>query len=442
MGNFASKIKSKLDKVIRETAECAYLYARNPAKDFTRNRKISFERLVKTLLAIGGNSLNKELYDEFKYDSAGVTTSAFVQQRDKLLPEGLEALFHAFNDECCNGKTDEKTYEGYRLLAVDGCTLTYNGFAGDDTFMENSGEDGVNQFHLNALFDLRNKVYVDALVQPNPNMNEPKAAWKMMERSVLNGDSIFIADRGYASINLIEHINRIDGAEYLIRIKNEQWKEMQSLPMAECDVDIVINLRTTQTNADKEAFAAGTAKYISGQGKHCRRKAVVWDFESPFSCEVRIVRFKITDDTYETIATSLPREQFPMAKIKKLYHMRWGIETSFRELKYAIGLINFHAKKRDSVLQEIFAALIMYNFCERITMHTVIKQGKRAKWTYQANFTMAIHICRDFFRNREHVPPDPEERIEKYINPVRPDRRDTRKVVQKKSAVYFLYRVA
>ena len=25
--------------------------------------------------------------------------------------------------------------------------------------------------------------------------------------------------------------------------------------------------------------------------------------------------------------------------------MRWGIETSFRELKYAVGLTSFHSKK-------------------------------------------------------------------------------------------------
>ena len=35
---------------------------------------------------------------------------------------------------------------------------------------------------------------------------------------------------------------------------------------------------------------------------------------------------------YETIATSLDPEVFPSDSIKQLYHMRWGIETSFREL--------------------------------------------------------------------------------------------------------------
>ena len=33
---------------------------------------------------------------------------------------------------------------------------------------------------------------------------------------------------------------------------------------------------------------------------------------------------------------------------------RWGIERSFRKLKYTIGLTNFHAKKVEYILQEIF----------------------------------------------------------------------------------------
>ena len=47
-----------------------------------------------------------------------------------------------------------------------------------------------------------------------------------------------------------------------------------------------------------------------------------------------------------------------------LYTKPWGIETSFRELKYAVGLVNFHAKKQEYIIQETFARLIMYNFAE------------------------------------------------------------------------------
>ena len=120
------------------------------------------------------------------------------------------------------------------------------------------------------------------------------------------------------------------------------------------------------------------------------------------------MRFKISDNTYETIITNLDANEFSADKIKELYHMRWGIETSFRELKYAIGLINFHSKKVEYIAQEVFAKLTMYNFCEIITLNVVITHKQR-KHEYQVNFTVAIHICRYFFRYLGNVnPPDVE----------------------------------
>ena len=59
----------------------------------------------------------------------------------------------------------------------------------------------------------------------------------------------------------------------------------------------------------------------------------------------RIVRFQIADGVFETVVTNLDPENFPPMELQKLYNMRWGIETSFRELKYTIGLLHFHAKK-------------------------------------------------------------------------------------------------
>lgn len=59
----------------------------------------------------------------------------------------------------------------------------------------------------------------------------------------------------------------------------------------------------------------------------------------------RIVRFQITDDTFETVVTNLNALEFPPKELKRLYNMGWGIETAFRELKYTIGLLHFHAKR-------------------------------------------------------------------------------------------------
>ena len=110
----------------------------------------------------------------------------------------------------------------------------------------------------------------------------------MMERSAQFCKCIMIGDRGYGGVNLIEHINRIPGAEYLIRIKDKLWKEIQELPMTDLDIDITIKLRTTQTNEDKKAYALGEAKWIAGNTDNPykagqKKKPKTWDFETPFS---------------------------------------------------------------------------------------------------------------------------------------------------------------
>lgn len=121
--------------------------------------------------------------------------------------------------------------------------------------------------------------------------------------------------------------------------------------------------------------------------------------------------------------------------------MRWGIETSFRELKYAVGLTSFHSKKREYITQEIWVRLLLYNFCEVITAHVSVQKCTE-KHTYQINYTFAIHVCRYFIsKMAEKSPPNVEALISKEILPVRPGRHDPRKVDHKK-VVSFLYRVA
>ena len=58
-----------------------------------------------------------------------------------------------------------------------------------------------------------------------------------------------------------------------------------------------------------------------------------------YELNFRIVRFPISEDIYETVVTNLDEDRYPAIEIKKLYASRWGIETSFRDLKYTVGLI-------------------------------------------------------------------------------------------------------
>ena len=117
----------------------------------------------------------------------------------------------------------------------------------------------------------------------------------------------------------------------------------------------------------------------------------------------RIVRFNLSEDTFETIITNLDVDTYPMLKIKELYASRWGIETSFRDLKYTIGMLNFHSKNVMCIQQEIYAQMIMYNFVQMITSHVVIAKKQR-KHTYKANFSVATHMCRLFYRGKTTSP--------------------------------------
>lgn len=87
---------------------------------------------------------------------------------------------------------------------------------------------------------------------------------------------------------------------------------------------------------------------------------------------------------YETLATSLPRS-ITAEEIKELYHLRWHEETAFRELKYAVGLERIHGRSDEFAYQEIFAALIMANFCSRIALSAIIENSMGNKFLYAVN---------------------------------------------------------
>ena len=74
--------------------------------------------------------------------------SAFVQQRAKILPAAFESLFHHFTDRIC----EQKTYNGYRLFAVDGSDLQIaaNPQDADSFYPGANGQKSYNLLHINA----------------------------------------------------------------------------------------------------------------------------------------------------------------------------------------------------------------------------------------------------------------------------------------------------
>lgn len=434
--DYATQIKKLLFSLVDEVDSTHWLFTKNPNTDFSRKKKWSFSEIVKFMISMEGKSLRDELYEYFDYEYETPSNSSFNQRRAQILPEAFEFLFKEFTNTFARKDT---TYKGYKLIACDGSDLCISLNPNDKTtyFQSQPTDKGFNLFHLNAFYDLLERTYTDAIIQPGREKNEKRAMCDMIDR--YNGDSntIFIADRSYENYNIFAHAEK-RGLYYLIRVKDIDSTGILSgmkLPKSDSfDEHISITLTKKQTKvikANKEKYkfvpAKSTFDYL--------------DQDNPFyEMTFRVVRFSITEGSYECIITNLPKNEFDAIEIKKLYQMRWGIETSFRELKYAIGITHFHAKKRDYIKQEIWTRLLLYNFCEIITTHVVVEQKESQKHAYQVNYTRAIRICCYFLKTKK-ARSDIEKLIGHELLPVRPGRTDPRKV-KTRSAISFLYRVA
>ena len=195
MSNYIYKITKSLTGLISELSENPSLFLRNPKTDFSRNRKINFKKFVGITMNSGGGTMSKELLDFFDFDVNTPSVSAYTQQRAKVLPDAFEYLFNSFTHE---NMTSTNNYKGFRLIACDGSNLSIanNPSDSDTLWVHNQHGDTSNHLHLNAFYDVLNRIYLDSVLQTASEYQEYRACIKMMERSSFN-KVILIADRGY-----------------------------------------------------------------------------------------------------------------------------------------------------------------------------------------------------------------------------------------------------
>ncbi|WP_458455719.1 IS4 family transposase [Methanobrevibacter sp.] len=433
-------IKKLLLSEIKAVANNSDRYCYEPKRNFSRTRKLSFETVIKSIIGMESKNLTNELIDIFNSSHDMPSASAFVQQRSKIKPEAIKAVFDGFTDRIMR-----KSLDDLPVLAVDGSDIQIATNPNDEMsyFPGTNGHKPYNLLHLNAIYDLKQHLYIDAIIQGRMSLNEHSALQEMVDRSSIP-TALVIADRGYESYNNMAHIQE-KGWFFLIRIKDGKTgiKDGLELPDEnEFDVDISLKLTRKQTNEMKELLKAKNHyRFIAHTTPfdYLPKKSRKADPVQLYELKFRIVRFKITEDAYETVLTNLDSTSYPPEKLKQLYAARWGIETSFRDLKYTIGMLDFHSKKVMCIQQEIYAHLIMYNFAEMITSHVVIEKKQR-KYTYKANFSVAAHMCRLFYRGKT-TSPNLETIIARNIIPIRTDRHRERHLTVK---IFhgFLYRVA
>lgn len=414
---YPEQVKSYLWDDIREMSQFPWLFANNPAADFSRHRKLDFENLLRFLVSMESGTTSHELLKYFDFSLDTLSSSAFYQQRQKLLIEAFPYLLRQFNSHF-----PLALYRGeYNLVACDGCEFNIARNPDDPgTFHPPSGKSakGFNMLHTVSLYDLLGKRYLDCEVQPGRQKNEFRAVCNLVDRYCYDGTPIFIADRGFSSYNSFAHAIE-KGVFFLIRMKDINAKRFLNIKELPNSLDVSAQIILTRSQSKKKMSRPDLKelyRYIPAE--------VTFDYieqgsDGEYPLPLRIVRFEVADGIFENMATNLNADVFRPDEIKMLYNMRWGIETSFRDLKHTIGTTNFHSKNPEYIEQEIWARIILFNFCAIVTAHIVISQGD-TKHVYQVNFAMAMKICHHFIRLRGHdPPPDVELLIGSYTLPIR-----------------------
>lgn len=435
--SFSRLVKLKFLQILEEINSHRSDFVKEPSKNFTRKRKISFSDIMKWIINLHSGNLEQEILHFYRFASNHPTKSAFIQQRAKIKLEAFFAILFQLNQAF-----PSKKYRGYSLLACDGSDVSLplaKNTEGNQEYTCRKRKESRDyyQIHLHALYDICSQRYKNIRMEPRKKANEKNALKVMIKEGKEKGEfepnTIFLLDRGYEAYDPLFLIDSI-GCKFLCRAKDGKDGGIVKgfhLPQ-EGEVDVTFHRIFSRSNAKKVKESPQIYHRVYSQ----KDSVILGKERLEYEMSFRIVRVKLGND-YECLLTNLSEEEFSMEELKQLYWKRWGIETSFRHLKYAVRLVDFHSKKIEFIEQEILARVILYNFSQIIIKEMYIPK-RSTQYTYQVNTTLAIYICHRFLDSDEFCV-DVEALLQKEILPIRLDRRYERNL-KKHSAVGFGYR--
>jgi len=301
-------------------------------EDFTRNRHLSFEDITNFVIGNLGTSMDFEVLN-FCKGRIDVSVAAVCKARDKIKYTAFEEIFK-LSAGCI---PVVQTNKGYRLTAFDGMKGELPRTKELVLACKTPIKQGYPEFHAIAEYDILNCCYTNAIFNLG-TIDERKAAEKLLEKHEYSGAEIFLLDRGFPSIKLLSALEQ-SGKNYVMRVSKSFLTEVNGF---------------YESNRTDELIEV---KYNKWRGRNSRVKGI----EYPCLLCFRCVKIELSSGETEILVTNLDKDKFPRKEIGELYGLRWKIETSFLNLKYAVCIEDFMGKKENGIKQEFFASLIKSN---------------------------------------------------------------------------------
>jgi hypothetical protein len=417
-------------KIVIEYPEVKALFTTKPS-DFTRSRKLPLKKIVGMLINLPKRSLSIELESFFEsLDESGIscTKGAFSLQRTKL-----QALFFkVWNDFLLKSfysfyGNDVKRWEGFRLLAVDGSNtsvmnvpevLKYFGSA-DNQF------GGVPMARVMQIHDVLNDLTVWGDIFPRKYSENAIIAHHISD---LPTDSLTLFDRGYPSYSLIYLLaNEETPRHFLMRCKTTFSNEVKDFVTSKKK-----NLVTTIYPSWESIVALKVHGYI---------------VTKETGIKIRMIKVVLPDGEIEVLLTDLDDNKiFTLKKMRKLYFMRWKIETTYNKQKNQMQMEIFSGHRVICIEQDYAAGLFVANLqsiIEKQCEQEVTKIAKSRCYEYKINrniswASLKNRILKLFIQSNDSftILMELQHLFVKNIEPVRPGRQVPRTLPKRKRGKY------
>jgi len=303
-----------------------------------------------------------------------VTKSAFSQARRKLDYEAFVELNRVQVAYFYQAGQPER-WHGFRLLAIDG---SMSDLPNNETIAEHFGvwhpQSGGTcaKARLSQLFDVLNKVTVEALIAPKSEDERTLAARHLVH---VGKDDLLLMDRGYPAFWLLAAILE-RAAHFCVRLTLSEWKVAQNFALSS-KVEQSVLLQA---------------------GYEAKKKCLAYGLSTE-PIRVRLIRVELPTGEIEVLATSLlDKTRFPAMLFQALYQSRWPVEEDYKIIKSRLEVESWSGQSVLAVYQEFHAAVFTKNLAAILAQpaqQTITQQSLSKKHPYQINMTNLLSKIKD-----------------------------------------------
>lgn len=373
-----NKIRNKIQsKELKEKG-------RKNIKDFTRKRKMDFEKLIHYILNKKGLCTNMEINNFFNKidEDTNMSAQALLDQRLKLNSE----IFVDLNNDYLQGfyeeyrDTDVKTYKGYILKAIDGSDFeipntqkSRNAFG---RIQCKTGE-SIPRTSVSMCYDVLNEYIIDVIPEKY-RANEIYMAKRHMKKDqeITKGyKSLYIMDRNYVSMDFIGFLEK-NNIKFLSRLNATYYtKERERM---KCN-DEIVELEHTKDRMKRKYFEDEETRQYLKKTK---------------TTKIRMLKYILNTGEEEYLITNI--EDLSYEELFEVYGKRWNIETLYFSLKSKLQIEKFTSSNETIIKQDIYSGVLVYNMIQ--TMKNEAKEEieqNKYKHEMKVNENIAIGLFKN-----------------------------------------------